>query len=224
MSDEVQKNNQTKMRDYDKEPIIIDDYNYIFGGMYLIVGAVVVLYFYFINPFGAHNEVSRNYFFIHAVFVVIVPGLVYYFQIKKAKRKIILTSDKIIFKEEEDVIESIEVNNIKSIQRTFNDYYMKNQKAKELESLFILFFLPLNLPIQLINKFLFHLFKDGFQSYKLFDSIIIFDNEESFINILPTTNKEYKEIETYILNKNCVDLKNSKLFFKFNYDYKEGER
>jgi len=79
----------SQQRDYDKKPIVIDDYNYIFGGMYLIVGAIVVLYFYFINPFGAHHEISRGYFFTHAIFIVIVPGLVYYFQIKKAKRKII---------------------------------------------------------------------------------------------------------------------------------------
>ena len=89
-------------RDYDKDPIVIDDYNYIFGGMYLVVAAVVVLYFYFVNPFGTENETSRVYFFTHALFVVIIPGLVYYNQIKKAKRKIVLTDENIIFKEEED--------------------------------------------------------------------------------------------------------------------------
>jgi len=224
VNSEVLKNEQTNLRNYDKEPIVVNDYNYIFGGMYLIVGAVVILYFYFINPFGAHNEISRNYFFTHAVFIIMIPGLVYYFQIKKAKRKIILTNENIVFKEEDNVIENIEVKNIKSVQRTFNDYYMKNQKAGELESLFIFAFLIFNLPIQLMNKFLFHLFKDGLKSYKLFDSIIIFDKENNFINILPTTNQEWSEIEFYIMNKLSVDLKNSELFFKFNYGNEERKK
>ncbi len=224
MNSEALKNKQTELRDYDKEPIIIEDYNYIFGGMYLIVGAFVVLYFYFINPFGAHNEISRNYFFTHAIFIVMIPGLVYYFQIKKAKRKIILTSKSIIFKEGDNTIENIEVNSIKSVQRTFNDYYIKNQKAGELESLFIFVFLIFNLPIQLMNKFLFHLFKDGIKSYKFFDSIIIFDDKENFINILPTTNQEWNEIEIYVKNKFNVDLKNSELFFKFNYGNEERKK
>lgn len=224
MSSEALKNKKIEFRDYDKEPIVVEDYNYIFSGMYLTVGAFVILYFYFINPFGAYNEISRDYFLIHAVFIVIIPGLVYYFQIKKAKRKIILTNENIVFKEEDTVIEKIEVKNIKSVQRTFNDYYMKNQKAGELEALFIFAFLIFNLPIQLMNKFLFHLFKDGIKSYKLFDSIMIFDNEKNFINILPTTNQEWNEIEIYIMKKLSVDLRNSELFFKFNYGNEERKK
>jgi len=220
----VLKHRQTQFRDYDKEPIVIEDYNYVFGGMYLIVGALVVLYFYFINPFGAHNEVSRDYFFTHAIFVVVIPGVVYYFQIKKAKRKIILTNENIIFKEGDAIITNIKVNHIESVKRTFNDYYMKNQKAGDLESLFIFAFLVFNVPILLMNKFLFHLFKGGIKSYKFFDSIIIFDDKENFINILPTTKQEWDEIEIYFNNRLKVDLKNTKLFFKFNYDYKEGEK
>jgi len=206
-----------KQRDYDKEPIIIEDYNYIFYIMYLIIGALIIFYIYSINPFGHDDSHSRTHRFNFVIFIVIVPGLFYYYRIMKSKRDILLTNNKITFREKDIIIEEIDISNIKFIKKTFHDYYIKGQEATEIESLLLYILLPIILPIQLINKFLFHFFKDGFKSYKLFDSIILFDKNDKFINILATTNNQYNELEIYMKNIAKVDLKTTEKFFKFNY-------
>jgi len=204
--------------------IVVEDYNYMFEALFLLEAAIIVLYFYFVNPFDAHNEISRRYFFVHAMFITIIPGLVFYFQLRKSKRQIVLDAETITFKEGETVLEEIRFDNIKTVQKTFNDYYMKSQQTEGLAVIFLVVLTPIILPLRLINKFFFHLFKGGVKSYYLFDSIIIFDHNERFINILFTGKNERQEIRNYLLQKCGIDFEQSEPFFKLNYDYKEGEK
>lgn len=215
-------NTCTIPRDYDKDPIVINDYNYIFDILYVIWGGAIIAYFYFLNPFHNTNEVSKHFWIIHFLVASALPIVTFYFQMKKSKRVIIFSKNEIIFKEDSKIIEKIELKEIQSIKRTFNNYYVKNQEIEDWSIIFVILFLPFNLPIQLINKFLFHVFKGGFSSYKFFDSIIIFSLDDAFINILPNTKSEYDSVAEYFSRQLGFDLEHVEIFFKLNYGNEKG--
>ena len=58
------------------------------------------------------------------------------------------------------------------------------------------------------------LLKDGYKSYRFYDAIIVFSGER-FINILPTTQKEYNEVEEYFRNKKQIETATTKPFYDF---------
>lgn len=211
----MESNSQT--RDYDKDPIVLEDYNYIFDILYVIWGGAIIAYFYFLNPFHNTNEVSKHFWLIHFLVASALPIVTFYFQMKKSKRVIIFNKNEIIFKENSKIIETIEVKKIELIKRTFNNYYVKNQEIEDWSIIFVILFLPFNLPIQLINKFLFHVFKGGFSSYKLFDAIIVFSVNDAFINILPNTKSEYDSVAEYFSRQLGFHIEHAEIFFKLNY-------
>jgi len=219
---ETQNTNPSTPRDYDKEPIVIEDYNYIFYILYVIWGGIIIAYFYIMNPFDNSNNISKDFWFLHFLVMSALPIITFYFQMKKSKRTIILNENQIFFKENETVLEQIELKHIDSIHRTFNDYYIKNQEVEDWSVILILVFLPINLAIHLINKFLFHLYKSGLKNYKFFDSIIIFDDEGRFINIMPTTAYEYELITEYFRKNLNSNIHTAEIFFKFNYGNEKG--
>jgi len=68
----------------------------------------------------------------------------------------------------------------------------------------------------IINKFIFHIYKDGIKSYRFYDAIMIFE-EDKFINILPTTLEEYKKIKEYLKLKQSVDIEKCKTFLNLSH-------
>ncbi|MDD4855915.1 MAG: hypothetical protein PHQ22_10160 [Sulfuricurvum sp.] len=214
--------NPSTPRDYDKDPIVIEDYNYIFYILYVIWGGAIIAYLYLVNPFHNSNEVSKRFWLLHFIIMSVLPIITFYFQMRKSKRKLFLQENEIVFKENEKIIEKIDLKNVQSIKRTFNDYYMKNQDIEDWSIVFVVLFLPFNLPIQLINKFLFHVFKDGILSYRFFDSFIVFDKNQAFINILPNTRSEYKHVVQYFGKRLGFQTENAEIFFKLNYGNEKG--
>ena len=70
---------------------------------------------------------------------------------------------------------------------------------------------PLSITIYffiLIIKIIFHFYINGFKSYRFFDSILIYDSDGNFINILPTTIEEREKIKGYFLEKLNIDVDN----------------
>ena len=188
----------------------------------MLWGGVIIAYLYFLNPFHNSNEISKNFWFLHFILMSVLPIITFYFQMRQSKRKLFLQENEIILKENERIIEKIDLKSIQNIKRTFNDYYIKNQEIEDWSIIFVVLFLPLNLPIHLINKFLFHVFKDGFKSYKFFDSFIVFDKHKAFINILPNTKSEYKDVIEYFSRRIGFQIQNSEIFFKLNYGNEKG--
>lgn len=216
--------NQTRQRDYDKNPIIIEDYNYVFETMFYILSIFIVLYYYFINPYSAQNELSRKFFFMHAIFIVIIPGLLYYLKLAQSKREIILNNNLIILKENKQILIQVDIKKTIKINKTFNDYYSKTQETEGIWALFSYFLAPITIPLLVVNKFIFHVFKGGFKSYTFYDSIIVFDNEENFINIMPILSEEYESLREYFLLKQNIDLKEVDEFVKVEYGYYGGRK
>jgi hypothetical protein len=195
------------MRDYDKNPIVIKDYNYIFLSM---LGFVAFPYIIYTIINGMYSSALILGWCMGEALILIVK----FFMIT-GKRKIILSNNDIKFVCKDKVIEQIQVDKKIDARKTYNDIYHKSQKPTDLQQgLTFVIFLPLlfigHLPL-IFNKFFFHLFK-GINGYKFFDAIIVFD-EDKLINILPANKKEYNEVREYFKYKKMIDIKDAKIFW-----------
>lgn len=206
-------------RDYNENPIVIADYNHIFSSMFMGVTALIIAYLIFLSSYGVYSEFFEKYFFIHIVFFLMLPGLVYFFQVKNTKRKVLLRRDRIVFLEANNVLQSLETKNIKYVKRTFHDYYRKEQARGNMASFYSMLFSPIHIPVHLANKFFFHLFKNRLGAYKLFDAFIVFDHNDNFITILPTNYEEREALKYYFLHKLDLDIKKVERFYKIDYGY-----
>lgn len=209
----------TLHRDYNEDPIVIADYNHIFSSMFMVVTSLIIAYMFFLSSYGAYSELFQKYFFIHILFFLLLPGFVYYLQVKNTKRKVLLRRDRIVFLEADNVLQSLETENIKDVRRTFYDYYRKEQTRGNIASLSSALFSPIHIPVHLLNKFFFHLFKNRLKAYRLFDAFIVFDHNNDFITILPTNCEERKALKRYFLHRFGLDIKKAGRFYKIDYGY-----
>lgn len=201
--------NEKNERDYDKDPIIIEDYNLLFSALFTLYGVPIVIYLYIFNP-GELDETSLSTNIFIVMPILMVPYIYPYFK-NKSKRKIIIKNDYISFNHEEIEIEKIKIKEITDIRISFTDLYHKSQHPSKLGRIFSYFTFPIAIIMNLIliiNKYFFHIFQDGEESYRFFDAYIIF-SEKRFINILPTTREEYSAIEKYF-HKKYFNYKGSK--------------
>jgi len=215
VNSEAQKNRQTKPRDYDKSPIVIEDYNPLFLALWTVTAIPLVILIYIFNPGGTSSQsLSFNVFVI--IPILMFPYIYGYIKTKK-KRKVKLIHNEIILLHDDITLEKIKLNDITEIRKTFTDLYHKSQYPNEFGKLmsYILFPIAIYMNISLlINKLLFHIYKDGYKSYHFYDAIIIFADNR-FINILPTTQDEYNEVKKYFYTKKQINIDMSKVFFNF---------
>lgn len=217
-------------RDYDKEPIIIEDYNSLFLFLLMASFLPLCIFVYIYNPFNVEktDSFARNLLII--IPLMIFPYMSSYFR-AKGKRKIVLENRSIKFLHENILIEEIEVSKISEIKKTYSDIYHKSQYPNIIGKigwflaipllayffgyLVLLMFLGLYLYIVFI-KYLFHKIKDKSYKFRLFDSVIIYDNEK-FINILPITNKDYEDVKNYFITQGLGNIQNKKIYFEIGH-------
>ena len=100
--------------DYDKEPIIIEDYNSLFIFLLNISLIPIIVYIYIYNPGGLdEGSLSRN---------IVITSFFMSFFIRpylksKGKRKIVLTNNDIKFKHENKILEEIKLSEITDIKK-----------------------------------------------------------------------------------------------------------
>ncbi|MCT7609827.1 hypothetical protein N5U14_03100 [Aliarcobacter butzleri] len=223
--------------DYDKNPIEIKDYNTLFAFLITISMIPIVIYAYMhnLNTPGGMSEASlyRNVFII--IPFLMKPYIIAYLK-SRNKRKIILMNDSIKFVHENKTIEEIKIFEITDIKRTYSDLYHKTQIIGELsyiafifvfiilliaDMLYILLFLYPCIHIFLVFlKYLYHKKMDRNYKYKLFDAILVY-SKDRFINILPSTNKEYEEVRNYFLDKGLGNIKDKKIFMEIGHLYEK---
>lgn len=201
-----------QMRDYDKDPILIEDYNPIFHLPVIFIAGAIFLYFEISfqksgNPMG---------FWALTFF----PALFFYFSLRKAKRVIVMKNDSILYQENEQILELIQVNENKDIERTFNDFYLKKQEMNPDWTIRIWLskiISPIEYLFLLVSKFIFHLVKNRLAAYRVFDAILVTTEDKRIINILPTNNSEYEMVRRYFLEKCTVDIAIALIVIKYDY-------
>ena len=202
--------------------LIIRDFNYMFLFLYSIYFIPLVIVIYIFNPNQlSEASLSRNVFFIFPL--LMIPAIKSYLSAKN-KRRIVIKNNSITLENGSDILESINIQDIQKVERTYSDYYHQSQKfPRGIEIVtYILFPIKVFIDIALlINKFFFHLIQDGGKGYKLFDSIIIFTKDGRFINILPTTLDEYEKVSTFLKLKTGIDIKDTKVFYQYSHSYEK---
>lgn len=219
--------NDKIIKDYDKEPIIIKDFNSLF--MFLIMASMIpiMLYIYIYNPGGTSDDsLFRNIFII--IPIGMYPFINAYLK-SRGKRKIFLTNDSIKFMHESIVIEEVELSEITDMKKTFSDIYHKSQNVTILalfglytlfafivisqKAYYLLLVIPFFHICLVFVKYIFHKIKDKRYKYRFFDAVIVYSGEK-FINILPVTNEEYEVVREYFLAKNLGDIQDKKIYFE----------
>ena len=201
------------MRDYDKRPIVIKDYNSIFSCLFslpFVLGCFIAL-FVFENKIVISALIGQM-FFIH-----IRPYIFY-----GRKRSIRLFNKRIDFFQNNHLVESINFDENFEIYKTFDDYYHKTQKLDKFANFFRFISVPVSyllyyLPI-LIIKFLFYLFKTKGTFYKFYDCIIIFQDDK-VLNILATSRYERALVKKYFLDKFQIDIDKLKFYKKLFHGF-----
>lgn len=215
------KENLSTKRDYDKSPVIIEDFNPLFKILMVFVAAIWFFGTYVLS-YGEHHSSSSMYWFAHFWGYTFIPMVGFYFYFKKSNRKVILTNNTLTYTEDNGILEIIHLNEITDMKQTFNDYYLKEQNVNPEHTIRIFLgrlISPIEYLILILNKFFFHLVKNRLSSYKLFDAILVMTQDGRIINILPTNTEDYESIKEYFLNKIDIDISNIPKLIKF--DYKE---
>ena len=217
-------------RDYDKEPIIIEDYNSLF--LFLLMASLILISIltYFYNPFDVEKTSSFGRNALVIIPLMSFPYIRAYIR-ARGKRKIVLENRSIKFLHEKIVIEEIDISKISEIKRTYSDIYHKSQYPNIIGKIGWFLFIPIMaylikyavLLIYLVpylyiifSKYIFHKIKDKKYKFRLFDAVIIFDGK-NFINILPITNKDYEEVRNYFLVQGLGDIQNKRIYFEIGH-------
>ena len=188
------------MRDYDKRPIVIKDYNSIF--MFLVAMPWLISSFYFL--FTHHNKAAFSFLIAQTFYFNIRPYI-----FSGRKRSVKLSNNKIEFLQADNIIESINLDEKFEIYKTFDDYYHKSQNLSNLQKkvkwisvvlLWIAYY-----PFFLLSKILFYFFKTKGTFYKFYDCIIIFQDDK-VLNILATSRFERALVKKYFLDKFKIDI------------------
>lgn len=135
-----------------------------------------------------------------------------------------LENNAITYRENQNIIEQIDINQINNIKRTFNDYYRKEQNIDPDHIFRILINRVLSLAkyiVLILNKLVFHIFKNRLSAYKFYDSILVITNDNKIINILPTNHIEYENVCKYFLQRKSIDILSTPIIIKFDYRQEE---
>ena len=188
------------MRDYDKRPIVIKDYNSIF--MFLVAMPWLISSFYFL--FTHHNKAAFSFLIAQTFYFNIRPYI-----FSGRKRSVKLSNNKIEFLQADNIIESINLDEKFEIYKTFDDYYHKSQNLsdfqKKVKWISILLLWIGHYPFFLLSKILFYFFKTKGTFYKFYDCIIIFQDDK-VLNILAASRYERALVKKYFLDKFQIDI------------------
>lgn len=188
------------MRDYDKRPIVIKDYNSIF--MFLVAMPWLLSSFYFL--FTHHNKAAFSFLIAQTFYFNIRPYI-----FSGRKRSVKLSNNKIEFLQADNIIESINLDEKFEIYKTFDDYYHKSQNLsdfqKKVKWISVVLLWIAYYPFFLLSKILFYFFKTKGTFYKFYDCIIIFQGDK-VLNILATSRYERALVKRYFLDKFKIDI------------------
>lgn len=214
----IKMENKNIQRNYDKEPIIIKDYNYIFWLLFQLWFIPIIIYIYVKNP-GNLSEVSLYTSVFIVIPILIAPSLKVFFY-ARGKRTIKFLNDEIQFLHKDSIITSIKLSELEGVRKSYTDYYHKSQDLnplQEIATIIIFPFIFLAHILLIINKYLLiQLLNKSKTKYRINSSILIFSNT-SFINVFPTSEKTYLEVKDYILNKKNINIEEQDSIFRYAY-------
>jgi len=205
----TQNTNPSTPRDYDKDPIVIEDINPLFGWwetLYILFPVALILVL--LDPF----EVNKHTMLSKMLIMLPIAALPIYRKYKLAKghRKIILKKDEMDYYHDEYRITHINLNSIKSIHKTFDDFYHSSQTLNEFYKFLLVVFFPFVIvgKLALLCIKIYRQIIDGIKlsDCQLHDAIIIENNSGEVITILPTNKDESQQIRQFFKSIKNIDI------------------
>ncbi|MBQ9877119.1 MAG: hypothetical protein IJM31_08625 [Campylobacter sp.] len=223
----------TNLRDYDKEPLIIQDYyndktvnKFIF---YIILPILIICAI--ISP-SMHDTSRYLLIFLYGFFGLTSIILYSARKLKQPTKNndfFKFTNSNVSYFNNNKQIKNLDKNNIARLVLSFDRRYDNKYKASKFFVVYLCIFLIVwcGLLIFVYNfytlifallfvyfilfgfKPLLHIHKGGFKSLRFFDQLVIYENEfkgGKIINILVATNDEYNELREYFLQILNIDI------------------
>ncbi|MDR0468111.1 MAG: hypothetical protein LBG67_04595 [Campylobacteraceae bacterium] len=204
------------IRDYDKEPIVIDDK--LPKIVYVYIATIILLTTLFVLNFMSIEE-SKS---LTAFSIVSWLTCIYFMCSLILKNNKIVLTDSAILREGVHNLK-IEIKDIVSIRKTFIDFYDKSQTATLTGQIMHFFLLPFTIlimhPMLILTKFIYKIIF-GLSNKSINDTIMIFDEDENFISIFIGNKSEYLEIEEYF-KRVGFDIKNAEFYYTNQYSCDE---
>lgn len=209
------------MRNYDAEPIILEDYNASFSWYSMkYIGFPLMFLAFFIYPLISGNHIKSSF---ASLGVAMVPMYRLFQQAKV--RKIVLKQNSIEYVDSGDPLTIINLNEPNKFQKSFQNYYYKKQDLHILYFVFIFFFVGLlmqslikgallligaYLAIFIINQITNYILSDH---GALFFSSVLVQQDEDVISIPIYKKKDYQDVSDY-LQLRGIDVQTLPTFFK----------
>lgn len=209
------------MRNYDAEPIILEDYNASFSWYSMkYIGFPLMFLAFFIYPLISGNHIKSSF---ASLGVAMVPMYRLFQQAKV--RKIVLKQNSIEYVDSGDPLTIINLNEPNKFQKSFQNYYYKKQDLHILYFVFIFFFVGLlmqslikgallligaYLAIFIINQITNYILSDH---GALFFSSILVQQDDDVISIPIYKKKDYQDVTDY-LHLRGINIRTLPAFFK----------
>jgi hypothetical protein len=211
--------NIQKIRDYNKDPIIVIDRMPEIGFWFFMAFAMI--------PFGSvllwMHLTNREIDWIHVAISLIIMYVPTYFYLKNkmaTTRTIFLMQQEIVRTWDNEILK-VSWDNIKSVKKSFIDFYDKRQRV----FVFIKFLIPIYAPIMLLIahpylifiKFIYKIFS-SFSNTSIYDTVVLFGTNDEMIAIFIPTNEIKNELKEYFLLKE-YDIDNLPMFYSVSYTF-----
>lgn len=209
------------MRNYDQDPIILEDYNASFSWYSMkYVGLPLIFIAFFIYPLISGNHIKSSF---ASLGVIMVPMYRLFQQAKV--RKIVLKQNSIEYIDSGDPLAIIDLSEPNKFQKSFQNYYYKKQDLHILYFVFIFFFVGLLMQslvkgaLLLIGAYITIFIVNQITNYilsdhgALFFSSILVQQDDDVISIPIYKKQDYQDITDY-LHLRGIDIRALPTFFK----------
>jgi hypothetical protein len=208
------------LRDYDKEPIVIVDK---IPEIVFLVNVINILIGIFLILLLIPSKLDNNEF-MNRIIYTIVMWIPFFLFLKSRvyKHRVIKLYNGCVIREHDKHTLKIAWENNLNIQKTFIDFYDKNQKTSGFIALFQITLTPIFLlfvPILLFIKYIYKIFH-RFSNKMIFDTIMIFDKNNNIISIFIPNKKDKEELSEYFRHR-FVDIDDLPIFYTFLYSHDE---
>lgn len=204
---ETQNPNPSTLRDYDKDPVVIKDDSRQLSLWLYIVFVILIYSYVLLNPTSHFTQTNL----MISVSIFVLPVLYKSWPLLQEESIITLANTRII-RQWGEVTNEVQWSSNIIVEKSFIDFFDKQQAdaswQKYLGFLFNIFCLH---PLLIFTKIIYHLVKNGLNSYRFFDTIVIRDGEE-MIAILITNNQDYELIKEFLFTKD-IDIDQASIFY-----------
>lgn len=224
MEQVTQNTNPSTPRDYDKDPIVIEDYNPLFGWwetLYVIFPIFILIFL--LNPFNVEKGNMISKVLLMTPFAL----LPMYREYKNAKnhRRIFLKNNVLLYCHDENEVTQIDLNSIIKINSTFDDFYHSSQKLSDFYKVVLLILVPFVIAWKvglLLTKFIRYLIiNKKISGYIAFDAIIIESNSNEILTIFPRNDIERKLVREYFWQFKNIDIDKLAKRYSIFYSYEK---